>query len=67
MAPGQKGPSPHVHENLDELMYVLEGKNILFVFVKKDLLIFHPPKARTCPEQAHSANGDIRITGHDDG
>jgi mannose-6-phosphate isomerase-like protein (cupin superfamily) len=24
-APKQMGPSPHVHENLDELMYVLEG------------------------------------------
>lgn len=25
LAPKQMGPSPHVHENLDELMYVLEG------------------------------------------
>ena len=25
MAPRQMGPSPHVHEDLDELMYVLEG------------------------------------------
>ena len=25
MAPKQMGPSPHIHENLDELMYVLEG------------------------------------------
>ncbi len=25
VAPKQMGPSPHVHENLDELMYVLEG------------------------------------------
>jgi mannose-6-phosphate isomerase-like protein (cupin superfamily) len=25
VAPRQMGPSPHVHENLDELMYVLEG------------------------------------------
>ncbi|MEO6188339.1 MAG: cupin domain-containing protein [Ginsengibacter sp.] len=24
-APKQMGPSPHMHENLDELMYVLEG------------------------------------------
>ncbi len=24
-APKQMGPSPHLHENLDELMYVLEG------------------------------------------
>jgi quercetin dioxygenase-like cupin family protein len=25
VAPKQMGPSPHVHENLDEMMYVLEG------------------------------------------
>ena len=25
VAPKQMGPSPHSHENLDELMYVLEG------------------------------------------
>ncbi|MBD2755279.1 cupin domain-containing protein [Spirosoma validum] len=25
MAPNQMGPSPHVHKELDELMYVLEG------------------------------------------
>ena len=25
LAPKQMGPSPHLHENLDELMYVLEG------------------------------------------
>jgi mannose-6-phosphate isomerase-like protein (cupin superfamily) len=25
VAPKQMGPSPHLHENLDELMYVLEG------------------------------------------
>jgi mannose-6-phosphate isomerase-like protein (cupin superfamily) len=25
VAPKQMGPSPHMHENLDELMYVLEG------------------------------------------
>jgi mannose-6-phosphate isomerase-like protein (cupin superfamily) len=25
VAPKQMGPSPHVHQNLDELMYVLEG------------------------------------------
>ena len=25
IAPKQMGPSPHLHENLDELMYVLEG------------------------------------------
>lgn len=25
VAPKQMGPSPHIHENLDELMYVLEG------------------------------------------
>jgi len=25
IAPKQMGPSPHMHENLDELMYVLEG------------------------------------------
>lgn len=25
MAPKQMGPSPHLHEDLDELMYVLEG------------------------------------------
>lgn len=25
LAPKQMGPSPHLHENLDEMMYVLEG------------------------------------------
>lgn len=35
VAPKQMGPSPHVHENLDELMYVLEGTAT--VLIGKDI------------------------------
>lgn len=31
VAPMQMGPSPHMHENLDELMYVLEGKATVLI------------------------------------
>lgn len=31
IAPKQMGPSPHMHENLDELMYVLEGTATVMV------------------------------------
>jgi len=31
LGPMQMGPSPHVHENLDELMYVLEGSATVMI------------------------------------
>jgi len=31
VSPNQMGPSPHMHENLDELMYVLEGKATVLI------------------------------------
>ena len=31
LAPKQMGPAPHMHESLDELMYVLEGKATVMI------------------------------------